>query len=447
MVITMSHPPPASLQAACAHPDSLFTLSEEDLLRLVYKEFPQAIDRLKRAYSLRPRRPSTPPNTRSPSYILYQQDYDEVNRTLVALLTLRWIHTGQYEILVGSQSPELRLSISSFEWIRTFYAQVIKSPNDLYILITSVVINDLGKDPQLASDCRALTGKDISTLNHDAVLLNACTTAPSLIPALAHFSAPEDRDNLISGIEIGASFNFGQLAQAENAPACLSVFQKMKAPRHHHNFQLHFMEQLLDVAGAAGHLDWTCAKTLIQPVFNAYCDVYDACEGVMAGTLDVRSGYDLVLARRADRLHGTGFRLLHVEEDREDRALMRVLCMGGVTSLDTAQRYEAAWRTLSNATREALVNDLNVVGSQDEPAVQPTYMPALLGSVHDDQRALTCALEYLARVMGATKDLTDSTPVVVERSVLGVLKRYFDNGDFDPTILERVDVPDAVVAL
>ncbi|GFF50374.1 hypothetical protein IFM46972_09031 [Aspergillus udagawae] len=443
----MSHPLPASLQAACAHPDSLFTLPEADLLRLVYKEFPQEIDRLKRAYSVRPRHPSTAPNTPSPSYILYQKNYDEVNRTLVALLTLRWIHTGQYEIFVGSQPPELRLSSSSFDWIRKFYAQVIKSPNDLYILITSVVINDLGKDPQLASDCRDLTGKDVATLNHDAVLLNACTTAQSLIPALAHFSAPQDRDKLIMGIKIGALFNFGQLAQAENAPACLSVFQTMEAPRHRHSFQLRFMEQLLDVAGAAGHLDWTCAKTLIQPVFNAYCDVYDACEGVMAGTLDVRSGYDLVLARRADRLHSTGFRLLHVEEDREDRALMRVLCMGSVTSPDTARRYEAAWRTLSNAIREALVNDLNIVGSKDEPAVQPTYMPALLCSVHDDQRALTCALGYLARVMGATKNLTDSTPVVVERSVLGVLKQYIENRDFDPTVLERVDVPDAAVTL
>ncbi|RHZ57682.1 uncharacterized protein CDV56_106444 [Aspergillus thermomutatus] len=442
----MSHPP-ASLRAACAHPDSLFTIPEEDLLRLVYKEFSQEIDRLKRAYSVRPRRPSTPPNTTSPSCLLYKQNYDEVNRTLVALLTLRWIYTGEYEILVGSQSPELRLSMSSFDWIRRFYAQAIKGPNDLYILITSVVINDLGKDAQLASNYRVLTGKDISTLNHDAVLLNVCTAARSLIPALAHFPAPQDRDHLISGIEIGASFNFGQLAQAENAPACLSVFQTMKAPHHRHSVQLRFMEQLLDVAGAAGHLDWTCAKTLTQPVFDAYRDVYDACEGVMAGTLDVRSGYDLVLARRAHRLHTTGFRLLHVEEDREDRALMRVLCMGGVTSLDTARRYEAAWRTLGNATREALVNALNVVGSKDEPAVQPTYMPALLGSVHDDQRALACALGYLARVMGATTNLPDCTPVVVERSMLGVLKQYIEGGDFDPTVLERLDVPDAVVAL
>jgi hypothetical protein len=30
---------------------------------------------------------------------------------------------------------------------------------------------------------------------------------------------------------------------------------------------------------------------------------------------------------------------------------------------------------------------------------------------------------------------------------LGVLKQYIENGDFDPTVLERVDVPDAAVTL
>jgi hypothetical protein len=31
------------------------------------------------------------------------------------------------------------------------------------------------------------------------------------------------------------------------------------------------MEQLLDIAGAAGGMGWTCAKKLIQPIFDVYC--------------------------------------------------------------------------------------------------------------------------------------------------------------------------------
>jgi hypothetical protein len=207
------------------------------------------------------------------------------------------------------------------------------------------------------------------------------------------------------------------------------------------------MEQLLDIVGAAGHMDWTCAKKLIQLIFDAYRNVFDACEGVIAGTLDVHAGYDLVLIRRAQLLHRRKFRMLQVEENREDRAMTRVLCMGGVEDLETARLYKTAWQSLEDRTREALVHALNVDGSSTEPAIQPTYMPALISRVMDE-RSLTCVLRYLARVMGPT-DIADASAVVLERSVLEVLKRHVESGEFDrdPTILERVDVPRAVVAL
>lgn len=430
-----------SLRAACDAPDSLFARSNEELLHLVHKEFPQEVDRLRRAYSIRDG-PWTPPSTPSPSYILYQKDYDEVNRTLVGFLALRWIHTGQYEAFIGSQPAESQLTRTSFDWIRKYYAQVITDADSLYTLITSIIINDLGKDPQLASDCCKQTGVDISALNHDAILLEACKAG--LVPSLIKLSH-QGRSDICRAIELGATFNFGQLAQAENAPACLTSLLRMKG--HDRSFRIRFMEQLLDIAGAAGHMDWTCAKKLIQPIFESYRNVFDACQGVITGTMTVRSGYDLVLIRRAELLRDQNVRVYRVEDKLEDRALIRLLCMGNVTTRDKAFLYENAWRALEDPVREALMNSLNLDGRRSEPAVQPTYMPALLGRIKDEN-ALICTLHYLAKVMSAT-DVRDPSAVVIERSVYTVLKQVIESKEFqkDPSILERVDVPDGVVTL
>ena len=137
---------------------------------------------------------------------------------------------------------------------------------------------------------------------------------------------------------------------------------------------------------------------------------------------------------------------MQVEASRNDRALTRLLCMGNVTTLETAQLFEATWNSLDDPIRGALVNSLNVDGQRGEPAVQPTYMPAFLSRVKDG-RALTFAFRYLCRLMSTT-DVEDPSAVVIERSLLGVLKQHVESGEFDqdPTILENIIVPKGVVA-
>ncbi|KAK9855087.1 hypothetical protein MYU51_003511 [Penicillium brevicompactum] len=433
-------PTAQSLIAACETPDSLFARSNEELLHLVHKEFPQEIDRLRRAYSIR-EGPWDPPSTPSPSYILYKKDFDEVNRTLVGVLALRWIHTDQYETFVASQPGETQLTRASFDWIREYYAQVITNGRSLAALITSIILNDLGKDPQLASDCCAQTGVDISCLNHNAILFEACKAG--LLTKLDELP-DQDRDDIIRGIELSATFNFGQLAQAENVPACLTGLLKMEG--HGRSFRLRFMEQLINIAGGAGHMDWTCAKKLIDPIFDSHRNVYDACEGIIAGDLTVRSGYDLVLIRRAELLRDNNVRVYHVEDKLEDRALIRLLCMGNVTTAEKAFLYEGAWCALEDPIRETLVKSLNLDGQRSEPAVQPTYIPALLDLIKDENALIT--LRYLAQVLSA-RDVGDPLAVVIERSVYMVLKEVIGSKEFqdDPSILEMVDVPDGVVTL
>ncbi|KAL5337361.1 hypothetical protein BJX70DRAFT_370187 [Aspergillus crustosus] len=448
---------PAGLLAACKTPDSLFNTPQTDLLRLIYNEYPREIHRLQRAYSIRPAS-SAPDSSQtlspSPSQILFSKEYDEVNRTLVSFLALCWVHLDQYANFIGAQPESITTTDSilpkeSFTWLRYLYTTTITTPESLYTLITLIITNDLGKDPQLAIDYHAKTGIDISHLNHDEILLRAYKA--DLIPALSTLT-PESKSDAIKGIELGATFNFGQLAQAENAPVSLSSVLSLRENKQ--AFQFRFLEQIFDVAGADGHVDWTCARKLGQnrAVFDSLRGVYVACSGVLEGSLDLRQGYDLILVRRAEELRAKGF--VAFAEDGEgmemtenNRAFMRLLCMGNVTSKEIAVLYRDTWNKLDEEIRTGLVRSLSVFGRREEPAVQPTYMPALLSGTTNG-RALACAFRLLYRVMTALNDVEDPSVVVIERSVLEVLKRYVETGELNenPTVLDRVDVPKGVVA-
>jgi hypothetical protein len=57
---------------------------------------------------------------------------------------------------------------------------------------------------------------------------------------------------------------------------------------------------------------------------------------------------------------------------------MRLLCMAGIADVEAAKLFDETWDTLDSVTKKSLIHSLNIDGSVAEPAVQPTYMPALL---------------------------------------------------------------------
>jgi hypothetical protein len=220
------------------NPDIFFTIPDAELLFLLREAFAHELERLKNAYSVSDPNIARPP-TPSPSRILYGADYDEVNRTLVSVLALRWLHNSQYDRFVARQPESVRLTRESFSWMRQRAAEV--PDNYLEALLTAVIINDLGEDPSLAVDYHSRTGEDVSALNHDAILLKACLQ-PGMVAALDRL-APLQRAGVMRGLELGADFNYGQLAQTENAPAYLSVLRRFSRSDHDRRaVAVHFLE-------------------------------------------------------------------------------------------------------------------------------------------------------------------------------------------------------------
>ncbi|OJJ94696.1 hypothetical protein ASPACDRAFT_1877286 [Aspergillus aculeatus ATCC 16872] len=437
------------------HDGRFCEISEDELLLLVKDEFLDEFRKLQHAYSVKDL--SVPKiDIPSPSYRLYGMEFNEVNRTLVGVLALRWILQKNYATFVECQPEAVRLQPESFKWICKVFEEGLERDTDLYSIIASMVINDLGKVRYLAFDYHAKTGVDISKQNHDMILYRAAEAG--LVPSLERLPE-EDQKDILLGIKLGAQFNFGQLAQAENVPACLFSLTKMKD--HNRAFKLHFMKQILDIAGAAGHLDHTCARKLIEPVFQAYKNVHCVAMCIIEGTLGLREGYDIILIRRLELLKHNGFKKSLDVNIPEERALIRLFCMGGAASLENAQLYYDAFYSICHATRAALVDGLDIDGLVGKPAVLPTYIPAMLrlalsNTVGDSREerllALGSMLRYLTRVLTIREMDLDRVPekvVVVERDVRSMIEDVVGGEDFrwNPGVLDTVSIPDNVIAI
>ena len=425
-----------------------YSLSDNDILHQIQDAFPTELERLKDAYSMR--EPGTDQRKKfpaSPSVLLYGQHHDEIDRTLVGVLSLRWLVNDQYETFVQGQPESLRLQRKSFQWLRALFLEHLDTPKDLFALVTATIINDLGKDHSLGRDYEAKTGRSVGEANHDTVLFEAAKAG--MVPALDRLGK-SDQEDLMLGLELGSELNVGQLAQAENVVGSLEGLADIMRG-HERAFDLKYMEQLLDVAGAAGHSDPTCAKKMIEPVFQGFYTAYFVTHDIILSKCTLREGYDRVLAGRGKLLEQLGFRGLSVEDDKE-RALLKLLTMGRTDSKDQAELFFDTFRNFPEDERNQLIDGLNVEGHTDGMAILPYYMPAMftegLENTKDCPRehqeaALASLFRYLVRVYGGTKPNPQfGFGVIVEKNLMEardtIASREFRD---DPKILDNLEVP------
>ncbi|EGX48785.1 hypothetical protein AOL_s00079g424 [Orbilia oligospora ATCC 24927] len=233
---------------------------------------------------------------------------------------------------------------------------------------------------------------------------------------------------------------------------------------HTHAFDLRFMEQILDIAGAAGHVDHICAKKLTEPVFQAFKNVYDVSIGIIEGRLGVREAYDLNLTKRVELLINVGW-----EKGREFdisepvyRAVMRLLCTTNSSDIDGADLiYDTFFEVLGEDSRRFLVQGLNSDGSLERPAAQATYIPAVCSATigatknctkSEQKKALAAVFRYLARTLHVdVEQVQKKLPpgvTVIERDIRRTIMDIVHSDGFpgNPDILDNVDLPNDEVA-
>lgn len=428
-----------------------FALTDLDAVNLFGATFAPELSSLKNAA---PTVESSPIKTTGefgpfPSQLLFQKDYAEVNRTLVGMLALKWLVSGDYEAFTGQQAPAAQLHQDSFRQLRQLFMGGLDTEEDVYALFVATVVNDLGKDPQLSARVADLLKDYSSKANHDLVVYIAAKH--DMLPLINEAKDTPSYEKLMQGLLFGSEVNIAQLAQAESAPGTLKHVKNIMAGLDH-AFTLKFMELILDVAGADGHHDARSAKPMIEPVFQGYMVARQALIDIIQDKCSVREGYDQVLTHRANLLKKEGYMAISVQVPSE-RALLRLLTMSRTTSKKQALWIDQAFRCLTQYERSAIVDGLNVDGTDDGVAIVPYYMPALFSETFKTTRnspttiriaVLSSLMRFLRRILAGTRPVPGAKGEVIECSVAFaqdvVKSKAFRE---DPTVLDRLDIPEA----
>ena len=385
---------------------------------------------------------------KTPSRLIYGEDFPEVNRTILSMLALKWIISDDYRAFASRQIPVIRITRESFTNLRDLFLADIQSPGEVYALFVSTIVNDVGKDPNLYDRIINSLPEGMAHPNHDRVVLMAAEQ--NMLEIMKEFpESHPNRKTLLLGLTLGASLNIAQLAQGENVPASLSGLSELRG--HPHAFALKYLEIILDVAGAQGHADARGVLSFIEPVYQSFATVRTALLGLIERDMSLRQTYDIVLIQRADMLRESGFEYSLDVSDPADRGLLRLLCMGRANNTDQANLFHAAYTTLSPSIATDLINGLSVDGVDDGLAILPYYAPSLFAvtlkaySKADDPSkvaALQAIMRFLAKVYMGTKPEPGKPGKVVECDV-SFAQEVLKHDDFpmDPTMLDRLDIP------
>ncbi|EAW07121.1 uncharacterized protein ACLA_018250 [Aspergillus clavatus NRRL 1] len=425
---------PLTLASVIAQ-DQFPHLTDTEAVLLFVESFPAEIAHLQHASVTVESGSSTPLGCcdgKSPSALICGTEHAEVNRTLISMLALKWLLANDYDSFVRGQPEEGgRLTWESFQQMRRTFTSL--SHDALYALLVATIIDDIGKDPNLSHQ---------ADLSHSEVVYHAASTGR--IPSLSTVPSAS-KETILQSLQIGSKLNLSQLVQGECPPASLSVLRAVQSPSA---FEMRARVTLLDVAGAGAHRDARGCVMMTESVSSTYLRAIEVVREFPQGVYrDERACYDRILEDRAELLHGQGFELLSTRS-ADERALLRLFCMGRVGCKESAVVFQRAFDALLPTVRLTLVDGLGVDGIGDGVAVVPYYAPGLLAEVlrgcHDEKDdvvpALSAFLRFLARVFGSQPRSEDTG--VVERDlsfVQAVIKdRAFAE---DPSVLDTVRLP------
>ncbi|KAJ5965348.1 hypothetical protein N7481_012062 [Penicillium waksmanii] len=423
-------------------------MSDIDAVRLFGTVFPKELSHLKNAHVTVESTTATAlgrlgeNENETPSNVLYKEDFPEVNRTLVSMLAIKWVIGNEYTSFTVTQKTN-KLSERSFQRLRDFYNDRIRTTADLHALLIAMVIDDIGKDPKLSEEMAQL-GVDASYTDHSDLVYKAAQA--KLIPSLNIIPASSQHD-VLDCLHIGSKLNISQAVQGECPPASLEILSNLQGKGNGVN--LRAMVTFLDVAGAGGHADTRSCIVMGEPVFQAYMSALDSFDRFSKGTLlSPRACYDHILDTRAENLRQLGFEF--PADANGARALSRLLCMGRVTTKEQAYQFNQALDQLSPSAKKDLVNGLNVDGIDDGVAIVPYYAPGLIadalkGTDKTDAvviPVLSAFFRFLAKVFDGSSTQTGVAGGMIERD-LSFVQDTIKSSNFrnDPTTLDNVSIP------
>jgi hypothetical protein len=320
--------------------------------------------------------------TSSYSEQLFNRQYIEFDRTLMTLHVLRLILDGSdaaYETFTADQPADVRLSRDSFRSVHHDGQSLVKSgwggmtePQIIQTMETALILGDMGKSKR----ARELFGPlGAHAPDHDDFyeeMIRLLSQNPRLSPSFYRLS-PQAKELLA---KIANLAHYGHITHLEGGS---SMFDKLRS-NFPDSFSLSFdlFIHTCDVAGALGHTNPRSSLMFTEPTCRAVIAAADAVRVLAAPEKTAADAYDAYVSRRASWLG------LNPNTPVE-RVLTRVGAMLRLFTLEEGALLREAIAELDESEREKVISALEI--KKNDPMVRtPTYMPALLVNLYNNQR-------------------------------------------------------------
>ena len=317
----------------------------------------------------------------------------EKKRTLCSLNCLEYLNAGDdeaYEALTAVQTHSARLRRQEFSELSQWARELLGDRETVDALRYIMLIHDIGKNGRVFKEM----GIEEGAVDHDAVTVRLLGSPDyrqqldSLLPTFR--SLTNDQQRTVRAV-LGVQLNFGQFLQAE-APAV--SLEGVPADIDERTRGIYVLHAILDIAGAAGHLNPESSLILTSPTYQNMVWANATLADNQYSTSSDR--YDAYLGHRAEQLEAK-MAATADDELRLAKAQVRLACMLRYSEPDQFGRLKSAFEQQPAVVRQLLTEELNRDGLNDR-ATLPYYGPAMLKAL-SGKFGMPTALNYFAHVL------------------------------------------------
>ena len=283
----------------------------------------------------------------------------EYKRTKAGMDLLVMVYNGEYDSFTDCQKHPDKLSRESFNEMRAFVKEAIKTKEDLEAILVTLVINDLGKINSFVEEVAKKLG--IESVDHDVILFKGLESMPELSPSFNELGA-EYKAMILNGLK--TAFNMGQFVQSE----CMlnNVQPFIELDKRTRDFYL--IHSLFDVAGAAGHVVQNGSPIATE----SYWQNFKAAKNALySNTVDVVAEFEYLEER--------GKMLGLNSEVKDDLAAIKICNMARINNPKDAALAVTALRNEPEQVSKRVIKELTrtQTADLDGPAILLYYAPAM----------------------------------------------------------------------
>ena len=307
----------------------------------------------------------------------------EYKRTRCSLELFDHVLFGNYDAFSACQPENVRITLESFNQIKTYVNSVLKTPDDEYAMRAFLVINDLGKVDDFVEKIAEKIG--VLSVDHDKILYEGLKAYPELSPTF--FSLSKKYQNIILR-GLSTTFNMGQYVQCECLPANLVPLMNID----YETLNYYMIHVLFDISGAAGHVNGNGSLVCNELYWKKFSYALETILCMVKGQLDPEEAYAMYIEST-------------MEIYKVCNPVVAKLCnMMRLSNSKEAEQLELAFNNLDDFTQNVLISELMKTGVNDT-ATLLYYAPATFQNAlnyfkkNDSNNAIVKSFNLVSPVM------------------------------------------------